>query len=165
MAPRRINPRLAKLHRNYTAEEVASLLDVNRQTVWKWLKIGLKAIDGRRPILIMGEELRRFLYERRAKRKRPTPPGMIYCLGCREPRSPAGNMVDFIPLSPTTGNLQGICPTCESMLYRRINLGRIEDVRGNLDVTFTQPGPRITDCANPSVNHYSDNPGTAHADA
>lgn len=54
MAPRRINPRLAKLHRNYTVEEVARLLDVSRQTVWKWLKIGLQAIDGRRPILLTG---------------------------------------------------------------------------------------------------------------
>ena len=165
MAPRRYNPRLPKLHRNYTAEEVARLLDVSRQTVWKWLKADLKAIDGHRPILVLGEELRRFLRERRAKRKSPTPPGMIYCLGCREPRTPAGNMVDYIPLTPTTGNFLGICPICDSMIYRRINLGRMDEVRGNLDVKFTQLGLRITDCANPSVNHDSDSPGLTNADS
>lgn len=165
MAPRRYNPRLPKLHRNYTVEEVARLLQVNRQTVWKWLKVGLRAIDDRRPILVLGAELRGFLRERRAKRKHPTPPGMIYCVGCRQPRPPAGNMVDYIPLSPTSGNFQGICPICDAMIYRRINLGKIEEVRGNLEVTFKEGRRRIADCSNPSLNHDSDTLGPANADA
>ena len=131
----------------------------------KLLSLGLRAIDDRRPILVLGAELRGFLRERRAKRKHPTPPGMIYCVGCRQPRPPAGNMVDYIPLSPTSGNFQGICPICDAMIYRRINLGKIEEVRGNLEVTFKEGRRRIADCSNPSLNHDSDTLGPANADA
>ena len=91
----------------------------HRNTVRDWLRAGLKSIDGRRPSLILGSELRRFLIERRAKRKRPIPPGMIFCLRCREPRRPAGDMADYVPLASTFGNLQGICPICEVIAARQ----------------------------------------------
>ena len=165
MKRRRTDPRRAKLHRSYTVEEAAYVYGVHKNTVRAWQKTGLKAIDGRRPAMFLGEELRLFLRERRARRKRPTPPGMIYCLGCREPRPPAGNMVDYISRTPTSGDFKGICPVCESMIYRRINFARIKEVRGTLDVTFTQQRPRITDCAEPSPNHDSDTPAATNADA
>ena len=70
-------------------EEAARLFGTHRNTVRAWLKAGLKAIDGSRPVLILGSELRRFLDERRAKRKCPTPPGMIY-LPALSGAAPAG---------------------------------------------------------------------------
>jgi hypothetical protein len=162
---RRIDPRLAKSHRNYTVEEAARLWGVHRHTVRSWLKAGLQAIDGRRPTLILGSELRRFLVSRRAARKRPTPLGMIYCLRCREPRPPAGGIADYEPRTPGAGDLVGICPVCEAMLYRRVNLAKLDAVRGRLEVRVTQADLRISDCASPSLNHASRNPGPADANA
>jgi hypothetical protein len=162
---RRIDPRLAKSHRNYSVEEAARLWGVHRHTVRGWLKGGLHAIDGRRPILILGSELRRFLEARRAARKRPTPPGMIYCLRCREPRPPAGGVADYLPCVAGAGDLVGICPVCEAMLYRRVNLAKLDTVRGRLEVKITQAGLRISDCASPSLNHDSNSPGATDANA
>src|SRR5207248_1985511 len=119
------DPRLAKTHRNYTVEEVARLMGVHRNTVREWLKVGLAAIDGRRPTLILGAELGRFLASRRAARKRLTPPGMIYCLRCREPRPPAGGIADYQQRTAITGDLVGICPVCDAMLYRRVSLAKL----------------------------------------
>jgi hypothetical protein len=143
--PLRINPRRAKLHRTYDVEEVARLFGVHKNTVRTWLGAGLRAIDGKRPTLIVGAELRRFLTAQRAARRRPTPNGMIYCLGCRQPRQPAGQMADYVARSATSGDLVGICPVCEKMIYRRINFTKLDAVSGQIEVTITKAGLRITD--------------------
>ena len=158
MKRRRIDPRRAKLHYNYTVEEAARLFGTHRQTVRAWTKAGLKPIDGQRPSLFTGVELRRFLGERRAARKRPTPPGMIYCLGCREHRRPAGGVADYLPRTASTGDLQGICPDCDAMLYRRVNLAALEAVRADLEVTIREADPRIRQREEPSLNHDSTTP-------
>ena len=59
------NHRLLKIHRSYTVEEVASVLDVHRNSVRNWLRSGLDAIDQRRPTLILGSVLASFLKARR----------------------------------------------------------------------------------------------------
>jgi hypothetical protein len=38
MGTRHPNPRLAKIHRNYTVEEVANVFGVHRNTVRQWIK-------------------------------------------------------------------------------------------------------------------------------
>ena len=149
MKRRRIDPRLAKIHRNYTVEEVARLFGAHRNTVRAWLATGLRPIDDYRPTLILGSELRRFLTDRRSRRKCPTPPGMIFCLRCREPRRPAGDMVDFLPRTATSGDLQGICPACDTLLYRRVNRAALEAVRAGLDVTFREADLRLRQCKEP----------------
>ena len=108
MKRRRIDPRRAKINRSDEVEEAARVVGAHRNTVRNWLRFGLKPIDDRRPTMIRGEELRRFLSERRIKRKRPTPLGMIFCLRCREPRRPALDMAKYVPLAPAFGNLQGL---------------------------------------------------------
>ena len=130
-----------------------------------WLQSGLQANDDKRPTLIRGAELRRFLAERRAKAKRPTPAGMIYCLGCREPRRPAGDMVDYLPRTATSGNLEGICPACGAMLYRSVSLAKLEEIRAGLDVTVREGHGRLRQRKEPSLNHDSEPRATAHANA
>lgn len=152
MRKRRPNPRLAKIHRSYTVDEVAQLFDVHRNTVREWVKRGLPTNDGKRPMLILGRELVAFLTARRAKNKRPCLPGEIYCVRCRAPRAPAGEMVDYVPLTATLGNLAAICSACESMMYRRVSLARLEQVRGNLDITMPQALEHISESAQPTVN-------------
>lgn len=164
MKRRRIDPRHAKLNRNYSVEEAARLFGAHRNTVRAWMRAGLKPLDGQRPTLFMGEELRRFHEARRASRKRPTPPGMIYCLRCREPRRPAGNMADYVPRTSTSGDLQGICPACEAMLFRRVNLAALETIKAGLDVTVRPADPRISKREEPSLNHDSSPPAPAHAE-
>jgi hypothetical protein len=152
MGCRRPNPRLAKIHRNYTVEDVSRLFVVHKNTVRNWLKEGLNPVDDQRPTLIQGTQLRHFLTERRARAKRPCGPGRIYCLSCRMPKVPAGKMADCIQANETTGSLQGICPDCERMIYRRVNPRKLEAVRGDLDITVKWAGARIEGTEIPNVN-------------
>lgn len=155
------NPRLAKIHRNYSVEEISRLFTIHKNTVRTWLRQGLKPIDDRRPTVVRGEELRQFLAERRARSKQTCGPGRIYCLPCRAPKVPAGKIADCIQVGETSGTIQGICPDCNRMIYRRVNPQKLAAVRGDLEVTVTQAGPRIEERSSPNVNCDStegDNP-------
>jgi hypothetical protein len=144
--PKRLpNPRLPKTHRSYTVEEVASLLAVHRNTVREWIRRGLPVCDRKRPVLILGRELRDFLAKRRQSSKRPCMPGEIYCVRCRVPREPAGGLAEYRALTSTQGNLIGICPRCDCLMYRRVNRTRLDEVRGSLDVTRAQVASHIVD--------------------
>lgn len=61
-------------------------------------------------------------------------------------------MADYQALTATLGNLVGICPSCDSMIYRRVNIGKIALVRGNLEVTMPQAVLHIGESNQPSVN-------------
>ena len=138
MSKRHPNPRLAKIHRNYNVEEIANLFGVHRNTVREWIKRGLPTSDDKRPMLILGRDLVAFLRARRAKNKRTCLPGEIYCFRCRAPKAAAGDMADYQPLTKTQGNLIAICADCETIMYRRVSLAKLEQVRGKLDITMPQ---------------------------
>ena len=152
MGYRHPNPRLVKIHRNYSVEEISRLFSIHKNTVRSWLKQGLTAIDDQRPTLVLGRELFWFLQDRRQKAKQSCGPGRIYCIACRTPKAPAGEMADCISVSPSAGNMCGICPGCNRLVYRRVNLAKIDEIRGDLEITFTQPHARIRESGVPSVN-------------
>jgi len=152
MGARHPNPRRAKIHRSYSVEEVSRLFGIHKNTVRNWLRQGLSPIDGKRPTVIRGVELRRFLTARRTSARQTCGPGRIFCLPCRAPKVPAGNMADCIAVGETRGTLRGICPDCNRMIYRRVNPRKLDAVRGHLDVTVTQARPRIEETAKPNVN-------------
>jgi Helix-turn-helix domain len=149
---RRINPRRVKIHRTYTIEEAARLFEAHKNTIRRWLKEGLLAIDANRPTLIHGRDLAAFLDTRRRQSRQACGPGRIYCVKCRGPKEPAGGMADYIPMWPTSGNLRGICPACHTLIHRRVSLAKLDQVRGSLDVTFPHPDRRIGESTVPSLN-------------
>jgi len=152
MGKRYPNPRRVKIHRNYTVEEVTELLGIHKNTVRQWIKQGLPTIDDKRPMIILGKDLFDFLQARRVKNKRTCKTGEIYCLRCRAPKVPADNMVDYHPHTETLGNLFGICPDCSSGMNRRVNLAKLEQVRGKMNITMPEGVRHIVDSRQPSVN-------------
>lgn len=152
MARRYLSPRRIKIHRNYTVEEVAASLGVHKNTVRNWLSSGLEAIDSSRPTLIHGRILAAFLQHRRQANKRRCEAGEIYCVRCRKPVTPAGNMADYLPITVTSGNLRGICPHCETLIHRRASQARLAAFHGILDIGFPQAARRIEEGACPSMN-------------
>ena len=89
---------------------------------------------------------------RRGARRRRLKPGEIYCLPCRAPKEPAGDMAEYVALTDARGNLRGICPTCGRLIHRVASRAQIEVVRGKLDVTFTEPRARLREMSRPSVD-------------
>jgi hypothetical protein len=135
---RRPNHRLVKIHRSYAVEEIAQRLEVHKNTVRAWMRTGLKPIDDRRPIMISGAELVEFLKEKRQQKKRPCQPSEMFCVRCRAAKKPAGNMADYIPVTEAFGNLEGICPDCDGMIFRRASLAKLGQIRGELVIQFRE---------------------------
>ena len=152
MGTRHPNYRLVKIYRTYTVNEIACLFQIHPNTIRAWRREGLRAIDERRPLLFKGAMLVAFLRARREEAKRPCGAGEIYCLPCRRPTRPAGGIVEYIPSSPTAGNLRGICPTCYRLMHRRVNRTKLPLVAENLEVTFTAPEPRLLETDDLPVN-------------
>ncbi|CAN5474829.1 hypothetical protein BH11PSE7_BH11PSE7_00110 [soil metagenome] len=152
MSKRHPNPRLVKIHRSYTVEETAAVCSVHRNTVRQWIKTGLPTLDNRRPVLMQGGDLRAFLEGRRNQNKRPCLPGQMYCLRCRTPQHPAGDMADYEALTATQGNLVGICPSCDLIMNRRVNFAKLLEVAGNLNVTLPHALLHIDERTKPCVN-------------
>jgi Helix-turn-helix domain len=152
MRKRRPNYRLVKIHRSYTMEEVARLLGTHKNTVRAWVKAGLPICDGKRPTLILGRELAGYLKARRTKNKRPCQPGEIYCVRCRAPKQPAGEMAEYQPITESQGNLIGICSDCEGMIFRRTSLAKLRQIRGKLDITFAGAQQQVNKSLQPTVN-------------
>lgn len=152
MGRRHPNHRLVKTHRSYVVEEIASLFGVHKNTVREWIKAGLPTSDNRRPMLVLGHDLADFLNGRRKKNKRPCQPGEIYCVRCRAPRSPGGGMAEYRPITETSGNLMALCPDCNSIMNRRINVAKLPQFSGKLDIMLPQAlrqvSKRIESCVN-----------------
>jgi hypothetical protein len=150
--PKRLNPNLAKIHRNYTVEEAAAVFGVHKNTVRAWIKAGLPLCDDRRPALILGCELRTYLQGRRQIRKRKCKLYEVYCLRCRLPKRPAGNMVDYESLSDTNGRLTGLCPDCDGLINRYVSEANLVQIRELLDVCMPKALEHINKSSNALVN-------------
>ena len=103
-------------------------------------------------MLILGRDLVAFL--RRGGPRTSGPASRAKSIACdaARRRAPAGDMADYQPVTATLGNLIAICSDCEAMMYRRVSLAKLEQVRGKLDITMPQALPHIDESAQPSVN-------------
>lgn len=152
MGARHPNPRRFKIHRTYSIRELAVLARAHPNTIRNWRREGLKPIDSCRPLLFHGGTIREFLEARRIRAKRPTGPGQMYCLPCRKPQKPAGNMADYTPETPTAGTLIGLCPDCERMMFRRVSAARLHEVAAGFDLCIARAESSLKEASYPFVN-------------
>ncbi|MEX0962941.1 MAG: helix-turn-helix domain-containing protein [Pseudohongiellaceae bacterium] len=150
--PKRLNPNLVKIHRNYTVEEAAVLLDRHKNTVRSWVKEGLPVCDEKRPTLILGVELRKYLQGKRTVNKKKCRSFELYCMRCREPKRPAGNMVDYCSETGTSGRLIGLCPDCDGMMNRYASVASLDKLKQELDVSIPKSQEHINKWGELPVN-------------
>ena len=148
----RPNFRLVKTHLNYEVREAARLLGTHPNTVLRWVRDGLPLIDNKRPFRIHGQDLFDFLKARRSKNKQTCKFWEIFCLSCRSPRTPAGDMADYQPSTPNLGCLIGICPHCGKLIYRSVNPVQLEKIRSKLEIRFTMRSRHIVEMTDPLLN-------------
>ena len=152
MSRQRVNPNLVKIHRSYTARELADRLGVHKNTVRHWQRKGLQPVDERRPYLFKGAAVRAFLADQYAKRKRPCTAGTFYCFRCREPRPPVATSVEYVQMRPGSGNLGGICIDCGTAMHRRVRQAAIHSVLPGLLVQIREAQPRLSGSPDPSLD-------------
>jgi hypothetical protein len=128
------------------------LFQVHKNTVRAWLKIGLQPVDNRRPMLILGRQLSSFLHARRTHNRQRCRLGQFYCMRCRAPKTSAGRMAEYLPITSSSGNLRGTCSDCGTRMFRRVALQKLVLVANLLQVALPQSEQRIGDTACPSLN-------------
>ncbi|MEO1686687.1 MAG: helix-turn-helix domain-containing protein [Pseudomonadota bacterium] len=134
--PKRPSHHRVKTHLVYTVAEAAEATGVHRQTVIRWIKAqGLSATCDQRPWLIRGAELKVWLRDRRDRGRTSLGAGEIYCLPCRKPVKPDGDLAEYRARTERTGLLAGICPCCEGMVHRIVREADLDRVAADLDVT------------------------------
>lgn len=120
-------------NRTYDVKMVCSLLERSRQTVLRWLKEGLPRIDGSRPFLIHGKELRIFLENRRDKHRKTLAPGEFYCVCCHTPSQAVEGSIKLESTRIRVGKgtsqviIHGICGVCGKKMTRFSTERRVKD--------------------------------------
>lgn len=159
---RRANWRRIKRHRSYTVDELARTLDVSKGTVRLWLKKGLPSITDRRPALLLGDDVISFL-KTQGRPKQTCAPGEMFCLKCQAPRKPAFDMVEVASATPSSVNLRGFCPECETLMHQRVSQRKLDAFGQKTDAQPPQAPTRINDTSNPCVNDDLAKESRAHA--
>jgi hypothetical protein len=149
---RRVNPGVVKIHRSYTAGELAARLGVHKNSVRNWHRQGLEPVDSSRPLLFQGAQVRAFLAKRNQARKHPCATGQLFCFRCRAPRAPAGGMIDYEARNARTGNLRALCEQCATIMHRRVRRDRISLVMPGMEVKLTEAPARLKGSTAPSLN-------------
>lgn len=147
-----LNPNRAKIHRNYTVEEVAELFHVHKNTVRTWLKNGLRACDDRFPTLVLGGVLRDYIRAKKTKHKQKCQPWEFYCVRCRKPQLAAEGMAEYEAQTATKGRLIALCSTCETLMNKYSSLGQLEKLKDKLDISLPKTLKHINKRDKPLLN-------------
>jgi predicted transcriptional regulator len=122
---RRASAARVKANMAYTVEEASEVVGVTEQTIRAWLRQGLNCLAAKRPALIMGYELRDFLKRKDKAKRQPLAFGEVFCLSCKAPTTPAGDMIEYAPLTERRGRLMVLCGTCGGMCVRLVGASEL----------------------------------------
>ena len=104
----------------YSVTDAAKSCGVHTNTVLRWINDGLKIIGSKRPYLILGDDLVRYLRERRRKRKRKMQVDQAFCCRCRQPSHFYKGHITVLPHSRYTHQvfLKGQCEACKGTIRK-----------------------------------------------
>jgi hypothetical protein len=156
VANERHSARLVKQRRTYNVREAAKATGATPGTMRQWHKNGLEAVSGVYPLIFRGVDIIAFLKRRDEKRKQPCGPGRLFCLRCKEPKTPAFSEVEFWPDGSKLGTLKGLCPDCTATMNRRTSIAKLRAAVGDLKVSIRCEDSRLSRMAEPNSNLHSE---------
>jgi hypothetical protein len=111
---KKINSQKICKHMSYTIQELSEVLNINKKTFLRWIEAGLKTVpESKKPLLIMGQELKKFLKLKSSKRKIKLNRNQFYCLTCKkETYAKRGSIKVLI------GRKIAICRVCKGKISR-----------------------------------------------
>lgn len=112
----KINPKGIFSHRSYTIEEMSGLISKSQKTLLRWIDNGLKTVpESKKPILIMGFDLKEFLKKKNTKKKVKLNRNQFYCLSCKE-----AVYVKKGSIKKLSNRKIGVCAVCTGRVVRII---------------------------------------------
>lgn len=127
----------------YSLAEIRKLFDVEEQTVYNWVREGLKRVPGTKRFLVSGHALKSFHANRNEKAKRPLRLDQFLCLRCHMPREPApGSLIGADPDMPAL-RIEARCAVCGAAMFRPWS----KTVSEALEASVTRHSRRTSDRA------------------
>lgn len=126
-----------KSFRCYTIEEAAEVSGVSPRTIRTWASDGLRVMDGTRPALIRGDDLRDHIKRKRESRAVKTRIDTFYCLLCRKERHAAEGMADC-EITDGRAKLTALCAECGTVVSKPVAEARIPEIARTLDLKITR---------------------------
>lgn len=148
---RTYNLRLIKATWPYTVQEIAALFAVHKNAVLRWLKEGLHANKDKRPFLIRGDELIRFLSARQQSRKRKCSLTEFFCFKCRAPREAYLGIADVVIESPSRFRVKALCAVCSTAVNKVQGVKKLQKIQSIFHVQQLA-GLHLIECVDASVN-------------
>ena len=112
----KINPKGIFGHRSYTIEELSLHLSMNQKTLLRWIDAGLETIpESKKPILIMGSDLKEFLRKKNTKKKVRLNRNQFYCLSCKRAVLAKRGSID-----QSSNRKIALCSVCSGRISRII---------------------------------------------
>ena len=148
---RAYNVRLIKATWPYTVQEIAALLKVHKNAVLRWLNQGLQANRDKRPFLIRGDELIRFLTVRKHRNKHECNVTEFFCFKCRSPREAYLGIADVVIESPTRFRVKALCVLCGTAVNKMQGIKKLQKIQSVFHVQQLA-GQHLIECISPSVN-------------
>lgn len=125
---KKFNLRLFKKGDCYNSKELCNLLGIKEGTIFNWIKQGLqKAKNCGNHLFFNAEDVKDFLCTRQTKRKQKCQENEFFCFKCKKPRSPFGNMVDYVQITEKVACLKSICEICESKINKNISSTKLQE--------------------------------------
>lgn len=121
----------------YTIEEAAEVTGVSPRTIRKWIEDGLPVMNGSRPSLVRGDDMRGHIKAQRANRSVKTRIDTFYCMRCRAAWRPAGGWADC-EIRNGRAKLTAFCGVCETVVSKPVAKSRIPEISQTLDLEITQ---------------------------
>lgn len=126
-----------KAFRCYTIEEAAEVSGVSPRTVRNWASDGLRVMDGTRPALIRGDDLRDHIKSKRDSRSTKTRIDTFFCFRCRKAQGAAEGLADC-EIKGGRAKLTALCETCETVVSKPVAKARIPEIARTLDLKITR---------------------------
>ena len=126
-----------KAFRCYTIEEAAEVSGVSPRTIRNWASDGLRVMDGTRPALIRGDDLRDHIKSKRQSRATKTKIDTFYCFGCHKERGAAEGMADC-EIKDGRARLMALCEACGTVMAKPVSEASIPQIARTLDLKITR---------------------------
>jgi len=152
---RTYNVRRIKATWPYTVQEIAELFSVHKNAVLRWLKEGLQANRDRRPFLVRGDELARFLTARQTGRRRHCADTEFFCFKCRIPRAAYLGIADIVIESATRLRVKALCAACGTAMNKTQAVRDLAKIQDRFEVQQLA-GAHLLERADPSLNSDSE---------